>query len=132
MSYEIKEVQWFSRLDVSYGIVAVRNNRGEMKAYLGSARGVNSHVDAEHIAEYGAPFTNPAACAALFPRYVWPGAEIMKDMGGTKGAGGMDVRVVSEMLATIAAHTYYFLRRRKRRKEEKKGKEGKASTWTRR
>lgn len=47
---------WFTNMDGHcIGIVTIENDIGERKAYIGLGEGRDEEVDAQHIAENGAP-----------------------------------------------------------------------------
>lgn len=69
--YEILDARWFSAMNAHIGIVAVRTGmhdegKGEWKASIGAATGVNVEADEQLIAAIGAPLL-PREARGFFP-----------------------------------------------------------------
>jgi len=52
---EILETTWFSGMDGCIGIVKIKNERGEIKHYIGKGHGIDEGNDARMIARNGSP-----------------------------------------------------------------------------
>lgn len=51
---ETLDSMWFTHLDKTVGIIATKNDQGEVKFYLGVVDGVSEKVDIRRIKEWGA------------------------------------------------------------------------------
>lgn len=64
--HNVIDVRWLSSLHGSYGVVAVKTETKQWKAYLATIQGYNEEYDKQEIAKWGAKLDKAAACG-FFP-----------------------------------------------------------------